>query len=61
MEAVVTEANATAAWQAVLRNRGAAGIDGMTTNQLTDHIREHWETIRAKLLEGAFSPTFDTG
>ena len=57
MEEVVTEANATAAWQAVLRNGGAAGIDRMTANQLTDHIREHWGTIRTKLLEGAFRPS----
>jgi group II intron reverse transcriptase/maturase len=57
MEEVVTEANATVAWQAVLRNRGAAGIDGMTTNQLTDHIREHWGTIRTKLLEGTYRPS----
>ena len=55
MEAVVTEANATAAWQAVLRNKGAAGIDGMTTDQLKDHIRKHWGTIRTKLLSGTSS------
>jgi len=57
MEEVVTEANATAAWRAVCRNAGAAGIDGMTTSQLTEHIRKHWKTIQAKLLEGAYVPT----
>jgi 2-succinyl-5-enolpyruvyl-6-hydroxy-3-cyclohexene-1-carboxylate synthase len=34
MEQVVSEANATQAWLAVKRNRGAAGIDGMTTGEL---------------------------
>ena len=52
MEAVVSPENATRAWKAVKRNQGAPGIDGMTTEQLRDHIRRHWETIRAKLLEG---------
>ena len=57
MEQVVTRENATAAWLAVTRNGGAPGIDGMTTTQLRDHVREHWETIRAKLLAGTYVPS----
>ena len=57
MEQVVTQENATAAWLAVKRNGGAPGIDGMTTQQLRDHVRTHWETIRAKLLAGTYVPS----
>jgi len=57
MEQVVTPANATAAWRAVKRNGGAPGIDGMTTEQLRDHVRKHWEAIRAKLLAGTYAPS----
>jgi len=57
MEGVVTQENATAAWLAVKRNGGAPGIDGMTTQQLRDHVRKHWETIRAKLLAGTYVPS----
>jgi group II intron reverse transcriptase/maturase len=57
MKEVVTQDNATAAWRAVKRNGGAPGIDGMTTAQLRDHVRKHWETIRAKLLAGAYVPS----
>ena len=57
MEQVVTQDNATAAWLAVKRNGGAPGIDGMTTQQLRDHVRKHWETIRAKLLAGTYVPS----
>lgn len=57
MEQVVTQENATAAWRAVKRNGGAPGIDGMTTRQLRDHVRAHWETIRAKLLAGTYVPS----
>jgi RNA-directed DNA polymerase len=57
MEHVVSRENATAAWQAVKRNAGAPGIDGMTTEQLRDHVRKHWETIEAKLLAGTYVPT----
>jgi group II intron reverse transcriptase/maturase len=57
MESVVTQENATVAWRAVKRNGGAPGIDGMTTEQLRDHVRKHWETIRAKLLTGTYVPS----
>lgn len=57
MAKVVTQANATAAWRAVKRNGGAPGIDGMTTQQLRDPVRKHWETIRAKLLAGTYVPS----
>ncbi len=57
MEQVVTQENATAAWLAVKRNGGAPGIDGMTTQQLRDHVRKHWESIRSKLLAGTYVPS----
>lgn len=57
MEEVVAQANAEAAWKAVKRNQGAPGIDGMTTEQLGDHVRKHWEAIRAKLMDGTYAPS----
>lgn len=57
METMVTQENATEAWKAVKRNKGSAGIDGMTTEQLADHIRKHWENIRSKLLAGTYVPS----
>ena len=57
MERVVRQENATAAWLAVKRNGGAPGIDGRTTQQLRDHVRKHWESIRAKLLSGTYVPS----
>jgi len=56
MEAVVSRENATAAWLAVKRNGGAPGIDGMTTKQLGEHLRRHWESICAKLVAGTYVP-----
>src|SRR5262245_24878665 len=57
MEEVVTKDNATAAWRAVKRNKGAPGIDRMTTGQLGEHIRKHWEVLSAKLLAGTYVPS----
>jgi len=57
MEEIVSRDNATAAWLAVKRNGGAAGIDRMTTGQLREHIRAHWESIQTKLLAGTYVPS----
>jgi len=57
MAEVVSRENAQAAWLAVTRNGGAPGIDRMTTEQLRDPIRAHWETIVAKLLAGTHVPS----
>jgi len=57
MEQIVSRENATVAWEAVKRNRGAPGIDRMTVGQLRDHIRAHWESIAAKLRAGTYVPS----
>ena len=57
MEQVVTPDNATAAWRAVKRHGGAPGIAGRTTQERRDPGRQHWETLRAKLLAGTYVPS----
>jgi RNA-directed DNA polymerase len=57
MEKIVSDENAAMALLAVERNGGAAGIDGMKTEQLRPHLEKHWPTIRRKLLEGTYVPS----
>jgi RNA-directed DNA polymerase len=57
MEEVVTDENRGRALEVVKRNRGSAGIDGMTTTELENHLQAHWERIRAKLLAGTYVPS----
>jgi len=57
MEQIVSQENATVAWEAVKRNQGAPGIDRMTVGQLRDHIRAHWESLSAKLRAGTYVPS----
>ena len=40
----------------VRRNKGVPGIDGMTVEELPDHLRAHWLEIRAALLNGTYRP-----
>lgn len=42
--------------RAVIRNKGSAGIDGITFDQLEDYIEQHWGTIRQKIREGKYIP-----
>jgi len=48
--------NLARAWKQVKANRGAAGIDGMEVGGFPAFMREHWESIRAKLEAGTYSP-----
>ena len=56
MEAVVERGNLKRAYDRVLRNKGAAGVDGLEVSELGDHLRRHWPTIKARLLEGVYQP-----
>lgn len=56
MEVVVAKENAKRALERVLRNKGAAGVDGMTADELPDYLRENWTRIRKELLEGNYVP-----
>ena len=56
MEAIVERENLKKALAQVKRNKGAAGIDGMSVDDLPAYLKEHWPTIRAQLLEGTYKP-----
>lgn len=46
----------TAALHQVVRNKGAAGIDGMEVRELKPFLRENWERVRGELLKGVYKP-----
>src|SRR5487761_1604865 len=56
MEEVVERENLKKALAQVKRNKGAAGVDGMTVYELPAYLKEHWLTIRAQLFEGTYKP-----
>ena len=56
MEAVLDRENLKQALARVKRNKGAAGVDGMTVSELPAFLKEHWLTIRARLLDGTYRP-----
>jgi len=57
MEAAVTDGNCQLALKAVKRNKGAAGIDRMTTAELERHLETNWWILKDKLLKGTYVPS----
>jgi RNA-directed DNA polymerase len=56
MEAVVERENMVAALQRVVSNRGAAGVDGMTVEQLKPYLKEEWKRIKEELVRDEYRP-----
>jgi RNA-directed DNA polymerase len=56
MEEVLTKENLKEALEAVMENKGAPGIDGMTVEKLPEYLKENWRRIRKELLEGRYAP-----
>jgi RNA-directed DNA polymerase len=56
MEEIVERENLKEALRRVKANKGSAGVDGMTVNQLGDYLKQHWPAIREQLLSGAYRP-----
>jgi retron-type reverse transcriptase len=56
MEEVLRRENIKAAYERVVHNGGAPGVDGMTVEALMTYCREHWARIRNELLSGKYMP-----
>jgi RNA-directed DNA polymerase len=56
MEEVCDGENLQSAWKCVQRNQGSPGVDGMTIDDAKGYLREHWPSIRSRLLEGTYQP-----
>ncbi|MBA2413763.1 MAG: hypothetical protein H0V63_13220 [Burkholderiaceae bacterium] len=54
MEEVCKRDNLLKALQRVKANKGSAGIDGMSVDELPDYLKQHWATIRGQLLSGTY-------
>ena len=39
-----------------VENKGTAGVDGIGVAEFKDHLKQHWPTIKAKLLAGDYMP-----
>jgi len=56
MEEVCGRENCKQALQRVKANKGSAGVDGMTVQQLPEYLKQHWPVVREQLLSGTYQP-----
>ncbi|MBN1009193.1 group II intron reverse transcriptase/maturase [Amphritea pacifica] len=56
MEQVLDRNNLARALKQVKRNKGAAGVDGMTTEQLSAYLHVHWPDLKECLIDGRYRP-----
>ena len=56
IEAVVERGNMRLAYQRVVENRGAPGVDGLTVTEFKGWLKMHWPSVKAALLEGRYIP-----
>lgn len=57
MDAVVERHNLWRAYERVMRNKGAAGVDGLTVLEFKAWLQQHWPGVKAALLAGDYMPT----
>jgi RNA-directed DNA polymerase len=56
MEEVCGRENCKQALARVKANKGSAGMDGMTVQQLPEYLKQHWPVIREQMLSGTYKP-----
>lgn len=56
MEEILSRSNLELALKRVRQNKGSAGIDKMTVDELPDYLKRNWEEIKTQLLQGKYKP-----
>jgi RNA-directed DNA polymerase len=56
MEAVVERNNLFRAYERVLKNEGAPGVDRLTVSEFKPWLQRHWVRVRQDLLMGVYQP-----
>ena len=57
IEDVIDELNIQRALKAVISNKGASGIDGITTDKIQSVMNQKWLQIRQEILDGTYKPS----
>lgn len=56
LETIVSRENLNLAYRKVKANGGSHGVDGMTTEDLLPHLKQHGAALRQSILEGKYIP-----
>lgn len=56
LEEILGRENMQLAYKKVKGNKGASGIDGITTEEIDEYLKENWVEIREKILRRKYKP-----
>ena len=56
LEMILSDENILPAMYKVIENRGAGGVDGVTTRELEEYYNEHWEGIKEEIRNRTYKP-----
>jgi len=56
MEAAVERSNMLCAYERLVKNAGAPGVDGLTVAEFKPWLQAHWPNVRQALLAGSYMP-----
>lgn len=56
LEQILSKDNMNKAYKRVKANKGSHGIDGMTVDELLQHLKEHGQELRQSLLKSRYKP-----
>jgi group II intron reverse transcriptase/maturase len=56
IEGVVNDYNIQEATKAVIHNKGAPGVDGITTEEIAEILKKEWPKIKQDILNGIYRP-----
>jgi group II intron reverse transcriptase/maturase len=56
LERILSDENIEAAYKRVYSNKGAGGVDGVTTEELAEYMQTNWAGIREQIRTRAYKP-----
>ena len=56
LEEILSRENMWRAYTRVVANKGASGVDGITTEEVREYLIEHWEEIREQIRNRKYRP-----
>ena len=57
LDDMLSEENLSRAYQQVVRNKGAEGVDGMKYTELKDYLKEHGDEIKEQIRSRKYKPS----
>jgi group II intron reverse transcriptase/maturase len=56
MEKILSRENMAQAYKKVKANKGASGIDGITTDEIYEYLKENWPSIKERIQKRKYRP-----